>query len=205
VRNAACGIRNYPSQPSPSRGEGGQNVFSPLRGEDQGKGERGNTAALVQNSDTYEKELSRAMDSAYRCLTYRPRSRAEVEAKLRDKGFDGAIIQSAVSALLRLGYLDDEKFARLWAESRIRLRAFGKRRIERELRTKGVDPEIVRETLSGVFADDQEIDIAERAAARKIQSMSSLDRETQRRRLAGFLERKGFPYDVIRVVLQKID
>jgi regulatory protein len=93
----------------------------------------------------------------------------------------------------------------MWAESRIRLRAFGRRRIERELRAKGVDPEIVREALSGVFADDQEIDIAERAAARKIQGMSSLDRETRRRRLAGFLERKGFPYDVIRVVLKKID
>jgi regulatory protein len=128
-----------------------------------------------------------------------------VEAKLRDKGFDEAVIQSAIASLFRLGYLDDEKFARMWAESRIRLSAFGRRRIERELRAKGVDPEIVRETLSGVFADDQEIDIAERAAARKVHVMKSLDRETRRRRIAGFLERKGFPYDVIRDVVRKID
>lgn len=128
-----------------------------------------------------------------------------MEAKLRDKGFDEAVIQSALSGLIRLGYLDDEKFARLWAESRIRLRAFGRRRIERELREKGVDPAIVRETLAGVFADDQEVDIAERAAAGKVKGMQLLDRETRRRRLAGFLERKGFPYDVIRVVLKKTD
>ncbi len=165
----------------------------------------GNVVALVHNTDRHKKELSRAMDAAYRYLTYRPRSRAEVEVKLQDKGFDDAVIQSAVSGLFGLGYLDDEKFARLWAESRIRLRAFGRRRIERELREKGIDPEIVRETLSGVFAAGQEIDIAEEAAARKLKGMTSLDRETRRRRLAGFLERKGFPYDVIRVVLKKID
>ncbi len=156
-------------------------------------------------AETDEKELSRAKDAAYRYLTYRPRSRAEVEAKLRDKGFDEEVVQSAVSGLFRLGYLDDEKFARLWAESRVRLRAFGRRRIERELREKGIDPSIVRETMDGVFVADQEIDIAKKAAARKVKGMNSLDRETRRRRLAGFLERKGFPYDVIRVVLKKTD
>jgi regulatory protein len=163
------------------------------------------TVALVQNTDRYEKELARAKDAAYRYLTYRPRSRAEVGAKLRDKGFDEAVIQSTLSGLVRLGYLDDEKFARLWAESRVRLRAFGRRRIDRELREKGIDPSIVREALDGVFTVDQEIDIAQKAAAGKVKGMQCLDRETRRRRLAGFLERKGFPYDVIRDVLKKTD
>ncbi len=165
----------------------------------------GNTAPLVQNEDRYEKELARARNAAYRCLTYRPRSSAEIEAKLRDKGFDEAVIHNTLSGLIRLGYLDDEKFARLWSESRVRLRAFGRRRIDRELREKGIDPSIVREALDGVFTAGQEIDIAEKAAARKAKGMQFLDRETRRRRLAGFLERKGFPYEVIRVVLKKID
>lgn len=165
----------------------------------------GNMVPLVQNADGYEKELARAKEAAYRCLTYRPRSRAEVEAKLREKGFDEAAIQSTLSGLVRLGYIDDEKFARLWAESRVRLRAFGRRRIDRELREKGIDPSIVREALDGVFTIDQEIDIAEKAAARKVKGMQCLDRETRRRRLAGFLERRGFPYDVIRNVVRKTD
>lgn len=158
---------------------------------------------MLQNEDRYEKELARAKDAAYRYLTHRPRSRAEIEAKLRDKDFDEAVINAVLSGLIRLGYLDDEKFARLWAESRVRLRAFGRRRIERELRVKGIDPSIIRETIDGVFAADHEIDIAKKAAARKAAGMNSLDRETRRRRVAGFLERKGFPYDVIREVLKK--
>lgn len=190
MRSAECGIRNYPSPlPSPSRGEG----------------DEGNTVALVQNADADEKELTRARNAAYRFLTCRPRSSAEIEAKLRDKGFDEAVIHTTLSGLTRLGYLDDEKFARLWAESRVRFRAFGRRRIDRELREKGIDPSIVREALDGVFTVDKEIDIAEKAAAGKVKGMQRLDRETRRRRLAGFLERKGFPYDVIRDVLKKTD
>ena len=165
----------------------------------------GNTVPLVQNADADEKELARARNAAYRVLTCRPRSSAEIEAKLRDKGFDEAVIHNTLSGLVRLGYLDDEKFARLWAESRVRLRAFGRRRIDRELREKGIDPSIVREALDGVFTVDREIDIAEKAAAGKLKGMQRLDRETRRRRLAGFLERKGFPYDVIRDVLKKTD
>ena len=206
MRTAECGIRNYPSpQPSPSRGEGEQKVRSPLGGEDQGDGEYGNMVASVQNADRNEKELDRARNAAYRCLTYRPRSSAEIEAKLRDKGFDEAVIHNTLSGLVRLGYLDDEKFARLWAESRVRLRAFGRRRIDRELREKGIDPSIVQEALDEIFTVEQEIDIAEKAAARKVKGMQFLDRETRRRRLAGFLERKGFPYDVIRDVLKKTE
>ena len=165
----------------------------------------GNTVPLVQNADADEKELARARNAAYRWLNSRPRSSAEIEAKLRDKGFDEAVIHTTLSGLVRLGYLDDEKFARLWAESRVRLRAFGRRRIDRELREKGIDPSIVREALDGVFTVDREIDIAEKAAAGKLKGMQRLDRETRRRRLAGFLERKGFPYDVIRDVLKKTE
>ncbi|OGW53455.1 MAG: hypothetical protein A2Z46_03665 [Nitrospirae bacterium RBG_19FT_COMBO_55_12] len=165
----------------------------------------GNTVPLVQNADADEKELARARNAAYRVLTCRPRSSAEIEEKLRDKGFDEAVIHTTLSGLTRLGYLDDEKFARLWAESRVRLRAFGRRRIDRELREKGIDPSIVREALDGVFTVDREIDIAEKAAAGKLKGMQRLDRETRRRRLAGFLERKGFPYDVIRDVLKKTE
>jgi len=161
--------------------------------------------ASVQRMELEEKELTRAKDAAYRYLTYRPRSRAEVETRLREKGFDEAVINVAISALIRLGYLNDEKFARLWAENRVRLRAFGRRRIERELREKGIDSSIVLQALAGVFTPDIENETAEKAAAVKLKGMKSCDRDTRHRRLAGFLERKGFPYDVIRAVVKKSD
>jgi regulatory protein len=157
------------------------------------------------NADSEKKELTRAKNSAYRYLTYRPRSRSEIEQKLQDKGFDDKIIETVLVDLERLGYVNDLQFAGQWAAGRARLRGFGRRRIEMELRQKGIDPEVIKRSLSDVCGGDAEAETAKKAAERKITSMRKLDRDTRRRRLAGFLERKGFSFEIIRGVLKDME
>jgi regulatory protein len=156
-------------------------------------------------TDVDEKELARAKNAAYRYLSYRPRSFSEVETKLRDKEFSGTVVQRVLDDLARLGYLNDERFADQWAQSRVRLRGLGRRRIERELKNKGIDPETVRRTLADVLNAGVEMETARKAAGRKRSALKALDRETRRRRLAGFLERKGFSFEVIRSILKETD
>jgi regulatory protein len=158
----------------------------------------------LQISDLNEKELTRAKNAAYRLLTYRPRSRVELVQKLRDKEFDEEIIDSVVAGLVRLGYINDTEFAHQWASGRIRLRGFGRRRIEQELRNKGISRELVRETLQDVFGELSEEDVARREADKRLRTLARFDPEVRRRRLAGFLERKGFASDIIRAVLRTV-
>lgn len=152
-----------------------------------------------------DKVLTRAKNAAYRLLTYRPRSRKELEDKLRDKEFSEDIIKTVIGFCAQFGYVDDTRFARQWAFSRTRLRGFGRRRIGQELRNKGIGPEIIREVFAEVFSEESEIETAKRVAGKKLNTMGSLDRETRRRRLAGFLERKGFSFEIIRDVLNNTD
>ena len=151
------------------------------------------------------KQLTRAKNAAYRYITYRPRSRSELEGKLRKKAFSEDIITTVIDLCARLNYIDDDQFARQWTLSRIRFRGFGRHRIAGELRSKGIDREIIREVFGEVFSEGQEIETAKRVAERKIISMNSLDRETRRRRLRGFLERKGFSFSIIMTVLRETD
>ena len=152
--------------------------------------------------DEDNKELTKARNTAYRYLTYRPRSRAEIVQKLHDKEFNEAIIEAVLADLARLGYVNDRQFASQLARSRIRHRGFGRRRIEQELKHKGIDREIIREVFAEVFVDETEIETAKLVAGKKINAMKCLDRETRRRRLAGFLERKGFSFEIIGAVLR---
>ncbi len=162
------------------------------------------TAFDVQNGSADDKTLSRAKNSAYRYLSLRPRSRAEVENKLQDRGFSPDIIRSVIDHLTRLGYLDDGKFSIQWASSRVRLRGFGRRRIEQELRTKGINRELIKETLDGVFEESSEAEVARREAEKKLKTLARFEPDVQRRRLAGHLERKGFPSGVIHTILRSI-
>jgi len=152
--------------------------------------------------DEDNKEWTKARNTAYRYLTYRPRSRAEIIQKLHDKEFNDAIIEAVLDDLARFGYVNDRQFANQWTRSRIRLRGFGRRRIEQELKNKGIDREIIQEVFGNIFVDETEIETAKLVAGKKMQTMKCVDRETRRRRLAGFLERKGFSFEIIRTVLR---
>ncbi len=151
-----------------------------------------------------DKELSRAKNAAYRFLMYRPRSRAEIEIKLRDKEFDGPLIDAVVADLERLGYVNDRLFADQWAASRVRIRGFGRRRIEQELRNKGVGRETIRQALERLFEEASELDVARKEAGKKLKALARFEPEVRRRRLAGFLERKGFSHDIIRQMLNAL-
>ncbi len=158
----------------------------------------------VRNSESDERELTRARNTAYRLLTYRPRSRIELEAKLRDRQFGDDVIKAVVADLTRLGYVNDREFARQWAAGRIRMRGFGGRRIEQELRNKGISRDVIQETLHEVFEDASEADIAQQEAEKKLRSLTRFAPEVRRRRLAGHLERRGFPSETIYNVLRRV-
>ncbi len=155
--------------------------------------------------DLTEKKSTRAKSAAYRLLTYRPRSRAEIIEKLLEKGFDSTVIEPVLEDLERYGYVNDRQFAEQWTAGRLRLRGFGRHRIERELRDKGIGRDIIAATLANVCNDEIEMRTARASAERKLKMLRSFDREIRRRRLAAFLERKGFSYDIIRTVLKDLD
>jgi regulatory protein len=155
-----------------------------------------------QLSDKDDKIFIRAKDSAYRLLTYRSRSRVELGQKLREKGFDAVVVDAVLGYLAQLGYINDRQYAEQYALSRIRLHGSGRRRIARELGNKGIEQQVVRETLSRVFEGDREIETAKKAAERKLASLRAVDRVKRQRRLAGFLERRGFSYEIINTIIK---
>lgn len=191
MRNAECALHSRCAHP----------VFAAST---QGTGCGLVNAGGERNSELEEKELTRAKNAAYRLLTYRPRSRVELEAKLRDREFSETAVQEVIDSLVLLGYVNDLRFAAQWSAGRVRLSGYGRRRIEQELRNKGVAGDVIKEALAGIFLDNIEMDTAKQVAEKKLNTMKSVDRETRRRRLAGFLERKGFSYDIIRTVLNTV-
>jgi len=131
------------------------------------------------------------------------RSCREVQVKLEEHKYNTAIITIVLDDLKRLGYINDENFALEWATTRAKHHGFGKRRIEQELKKKGIGPELIKKVNSEILTTESELVSASHVAEKKIRSMKNLDQETSRRRLAAFLERKGFSYETIREVLKR--
>ena len=143
-------------------------------------------------------EIVRAVNAAMHLLAYRARSTGELEQRLRQKKFSLEAIEAAIEKLREWHYLDDEAFASNWMEQQLAHRPRSRRAMEHDLRTRGIDKEIIEQTVSSAEID--EVGDATRASARKWESWSKLPDDVRRRRLSGFLARRGYGYDVVRQV-----
>ena len=149
---------------------------------------------------------SRAYLSAARMLGARAKSAFELKQSLRRKGNDPKAIDWAINRLLELGLLDDVEYAQMAARSIIRSKPAGRRFIEAKLRTKGIDRQIIAETLDEQLQDANPYDDALALAERFTRSQTrTLEPEVRNRRLAGRLARRGFDYDVVRRVIETIE
>lgn len=148
----------------------------------------------------------RAREAALKLLSVRARSRRELQRRLRRKDFPTAVVRACLDELEARELLDDGAFARSLARDRIRLKARGPARIRRELRARGVADDTARSAIDGVMDDEgvTERELAEEAALGWLRRQPaevaaalagepfSPERERARRRLTGYLGRRGF-------------
>ncbi|MBK8987731.1 MAG: RecX family transcriptional regulator [Chloroflexi bacterium] len=147
--------------------------------------------AALQDVDAVEQ----ARTSAAHFLSYRPRSQAEVQRHLQKKGYSDTAIAAAVERLTAVQLLDDEQFARYWLEQRETFRPRGQLALRQELQQKGLDSALIDQVLQPI----DETAVAQQAAAKKVHQLAHLPEQEFKRKLGQYLQRRGFPYDVIRV------
>jgi regulatory protein len=153
------------------------------------------------NSLQVEETRQAAFQQALRLLSFRPRSEAEIEKKLNDKGFDAKVSAYVIQRLTEEGYLGDLSFAKTWVENRSTFRPRSRRMLKYELRQKGVAEEHIESALESV---KDEPDLAYQAGIRYAARLADLDRETFRKRLGAFLGRRGFSYGTLAPVVSQI-
>jgi len=137
-----------------------------------------------------------AYDRALHYLADRPRSAWEVRQYLRKHDLNEEEQAAVLGRLARAGLVNDREFAQFWVENRTAYRPRGRRALRAELRQKGIATEVIEDAVSSVDEDAAALALAEARAGR----LSHLDRQTFRQRLYGYLQRRGFAYDVCRRV-----
>jgi regulatory protein len=135
-------------------------------------------------------------ERALRLLASRQRSRRELATRLRQAGFDREAVEDELARLEAVGLVDDERFAREFAEHQLRVRMAGTRGVASSLASKGVDRATVERTLQDVAGGD--VDRAEALARARAARLASLPPERAFTRLVSYLVRRGHMPDVAR-------
>jgi len=141
----------------------------------------------------------RALEVAVGHLGKRDRTETEIRRHLASQDIGERAAEAAVAELVRMGYLDDARYARAFAEDRRALDAWGPERIERRLLELGVDRKHIAAAI-GVRDGETELEAALDLLRRRCRVVPANERE--RERALGMLVRKGYDlelaYDAVR-------
>jgi regulatory protein len=152
-----------------------------------------------------------AMEIAVRFLGTRPRTRWELERRLRRAAATDDVITATLDRLAGMGYVDDTAFARWWAEQRDRHAPRGRRMVEAELRQHGV-PRDILESLRGEELTEPALDAEALPASEAERARTALERHLKgrpipaelkaRQRIGAFLMRRGFDPETVRAAIR---
>ena len=148
---------------------------------------------------TAEKGLERALALAYRSLGTRQRTVAELRDLLERRGTDAEIVEPAMAELIGAGLLDDERYARAFADDKRRLDGWGSERITCDLARRGVAATVIEAAVASLRGNSER-EAGAALLARRFPSALEGDRD--RDRAWRLLMRRGYApelaYDVVR-------
>ncbi len=161
----------------------------------------------------FESEVGKLMERMYRLFNIRQRSEQEVRRYLKNLSFkrkikgdeeiSDAAIELLINKLKQKRLLSDEEFAKSWIESRRKTKQKGIRAIKAELFQKGINKDLIEETLGGV-SKESEKDLAAKALEKKMRLWEKLSAGEFRKKAYEYLMRRGFEYEIVREVVENL-
>lgn len=150
-------------------------------------------------------DLDAAREAALRLLERTRRTRSDLAKRLRDRGYAAGVIEQTLDRLAAVGLVDDLEYACAFLRGRASRRPSGRRRLEQELRARGVGAEDVARAFARRGEEGggpDEAEGARRVLAQAERRYRGLDARARRQRLYALLMRRGFDRDAIEAALR---
>ena len=142
--------------------------------------------------------LSKVKAAAFSLLRYRKRSKSELIERLQRKDFKKYDIDTAISYLEGLNYLDDKDFALSFVTDKVKNKDLGPIGIKNEIKKHNIDPDIIEESIRAVYEEFPVREIIPRLIkARLAKNSSTIIDDKVKVQIINLLKRKGFYWDDI--------
>ncbi len=163
---------------------------------------------LEIESQTIEKliaadEAMRAKNYALNILRENIYSKTQMTQQLEREGFKEQTVETIIIELINSGHIRDRLYAEKWIQRRQKSNPRGRTVLKQELIEKGVDPETAEQVLAEVKTED-EARLALQIAQKRVKQYKRLPIHVAKRRLHGFLARRGFESETILQVIEKV-
>ena len=143
-----------------------------------------------------------ARDYALNIIGFKDRTEKEIREKLTQKGYDENTIEDETEFLKSYGFINDSRYAERFTRDAVNLKKWGKARVKTELLRKGIDREIIGNTIEDIFSElDDDRLLSEMQKRFKSSDFSNIKERT---RIFNFYLRRGFSPDEIKGAMNRM-
>ena len=151
-----------------------------------------------------EDKIVRGKEYLLRLLSRRIYSRYEISRKLNDKEYPENIITQLILWLENNNYINDELFAKMWAQFRLQNKPIGRYKLNQELRIKGIKQEIIQKVIDKTYNEIDELTLARNLIKEKIVSSEIKNIRIDPKKIYNFLLRRGFSVEVSKNIYHEL-
>lgn len=159
-------------------------------------------------------QVRRLIEKSLRFISYRPRSEKEIrdyfesrgkladlEKSLEEQKRYQKSVEKVITKLKEMGQINDQVFAKWWVEQRSKFNPKGTRVLRAELRQKGVDDLVISRILD---KKRDSLPPALKILNKKLSALQKLPLLESKQKIASYLLRRGFDWDVIKEVIDTL-
>lgn len=135
---------------------------------------------------------------------YQERCHSEVQQKLWDLGVNRSFHDEIISDLIEEDYLNEERFATLFAGGKFRMKSWGRKKIEYALKDKGISSYCIKKGLKEIENDAYQ-QVLEQLAKKKYESLAGEQYLLRKKKTMDYLLQKGYEPDLINRVVNNLN
>lgn len=146
-------------------------------------------------------EFQKTLDKLLKFAMLRPRSEKEINDYLKRKKIHESMWVDLFEKLKHFELLDDAKFAKWWVDQRLAFKKISGKVLKLELFKKGIDKEIIENTLSNTPIDEEKM--ARELIAKRAYKWEGLGARAAKQKKFQYLAGKGFDYEIVEKILSE--
>jgi len=135
---------------------------------------------------------------------YQERNQREVRQKLYSYGLIPTVVNEILVELITEGFLNEERYAKAFARGKVNIKGWGKKKIEIELKMRGISIPCITKALAEIDAENYTAKL-EALAQKKWDSLKGERSSLRKQKLINYLLGKGYAYAEIDEAIAKIE
>lgn len=136
-------------------------------------------------------DFDNMLSRAQRLCSKSEKCEADLRKKLYQWDASEEEMEKVICSLKEYGFINHQRYARSFANDKLKFNHWGKKKIEYALRTKNIEAEYIQEALNGISEKEYERILYEEIE-KKNNSLKIPDKNERKNKICNYLLRKGF-------------